>query len=88
MVHVIDSLPELYPKLEAWMENEFMEEGNTTIITLFACLTTVLHRWLSQIIATSLVYLHHSSSSCPSLYNLSFRVIGPTTLARIASHVL
>jgi len=34
MVHAIDSLPELYPKLEAWVENVFMEEGNATILTL------------------------------------------------------
>ncbi|XP_014516535.1 ERAD-associated E3 ubiquitin-protein ligase component HRD3A [Vigna radiata var. radiata] len=43
MVHVIDSLPELYPKLEAWVENVLMEEGNATILTLFACLITVLY---------------------------------------------
>uniref|UniRef100_A0A0R0IHE0 DOD-type homing endonuclease domain-containing protein n=1 Tax=Glycine max TaxID=3847 RepID=A0A0R0IHE0_SOYBN len=40
---VIDSLPELYPKLEAWVENVLLEEGNATILTLFVCLLTVLY---------------------------------------------
>lgn len=40
---MIDSLPEVYPKLEAWVENVLLEEGNATIITLFACLLTVLY---------------------------------------------
>lgn len=43
LVHVIDSLPELYPKLEAWVENVLLEEGNATILTLFVCLLTVLY---------------------------------------------
>ncbi|KAL3022118.1 hypothetical protein AAZX31_05G231800 [Glycine max] len=43
MVQVIDSLPELYPKLEAWVENVLLEEGNATILTLFVCLLTVLY---------------------------------------------
>ncbi|MCD7452771.1 hypothetical protein HAX54_018073 [Datura stramonium] len=34
-VHVIDSLPEVYPKVEAWVEDVLMEEGNATILTLF-----------------------------------------------------
>ncbi|XP_027125942.1 ERAD-associated E3 ubiquitin-protein ligase component HRD3A isoform X1 [Coffea arabica] len=43
MVEFIDSLPELYPKVEAWVEDMIMEEGNATILTLFACLLTVLY---------------------------------------------
>ncbi|KAL1365973.1 hypothetical protein HN51_013901 [Arachis hypogaea] len=43
LVHLIDSLPEVYPKLEAWVENVLLEEGNATILTLFACLLTVLY---------------------------------------------
>ncbi|OMP10128.1 Sel1-like protein [Corchorus olitorius] len=43
LVHLIDSLPEVYPKLEAWVENVLMEEGNATILTLFVCLLTVLY---------------------------------------------
>ncbi|KAJ8553491.1 hypothetical protein K7X08_024169 [Anisodus acutangulus] len=43
LVHVIDSLPELYPKVEAWGEDVLMEEGNATILTLFVCLLTVLY---------------------------------------------
>lgn len=42
-VHVIDSLPEFYPKIEAWVENVILEEGNATILTLFVCLLTVLY---------------------------------------------
>ncbi|KAL3529127.1 hypothetical protein ACH5RR_008449 [Cinchona calisaya] len=43
MVDFIDSLPELYPKVEAWVEDVIMEEGNATILTLFVCLLTVLY---------------------------------------------
>ncbi|KAK0586577.1 hypothetical protein LWI29_009094 [Acer saccharum] len=43
LVRVIDSLPELYPKVEAWVENVLLEEGNATILTLFVCLLTVLY---------------------------------------------
>ncbi|XP_073159243.1 ERAD-associated E3 ubiquitin-protein ligase component HRD3A [Henckelia pumila] len=43
LVDVIDSLPELHPKVEAWIENVIMEEGNATILTLFVCLLTVLY---------------------------------------------
>ncbi|CAA2974563.1 ERAD-associated E3 ubiquitin- ligase component HRD3A [Olea europaea subsp. europaea] len=43
LVHVIDSLPDFYPKVEAWVENVIMEEGNATILTLFVCLLTVLY---------------------------------------------
>ncbi|CAL1369663.1 unnamed protein product [Linum trigynum] len=43
MVDMIDSLPEVYPKVEAWVENVIMEEGNATILTLFVCLLTVLY---------------------------------------------
>ncbi|CAA0830183.1 ERAD-associated E3 ubiquitin-protein ligase component HRD3A [Striga hermonthica] len=43
LVDVIDSLPEVYPKVEAWVENVIMEEGNATILTLFVCLLTVLY---------------------------------------------
>ncbi|KAJ0105711.1 hypothetical protein Patl1_19607 [Pistacia atlantica] len=43
MVHIIDSLPEVYPKVEAWVDNVILEEGNATILTLFLCLLTVLY---------------------------------------------
>ncbi|KAK8503969.1 hypothetical protein V6N12_019136 [Hibiscus sabdariffa] len=43
LVRVIDSLPEVYPRVEAWVENVIMEEGNATILTLFVCLLTVLY---------------------------------------------
>ncbi|KAJ6977025.1 ERAD-associated E3 ubiquitin-protein ligase component HRD3A [Populus alba] len=43
MVHVIDSLPGVYPKIKAWVENIILEEGNAAILTLFACLLTVLY---------------------------------------------
>ncbi|GAA0179701.1 ubiquitin-protein ligase [Lithospermum erythrorhizon] len=43
LVHLIDSLPEVYPKVEAWVEDVLMEEGNATILTLFVCLLTVLY---------------------------------------------
>lgn len=42
-VHVIDSLPEVYPRLEAWVEDVLLEEGNATILTLVVCLLTVLY---------------------------------------------
>lgn len=40
---MIDSLPDLYPKVEEWVEDVILEEGNATILTLFACLLTVLY---------------------------------------------
>ena len=40
---MIDSLPEVYPKVETWVENVILEEGNATILTLFVCLLTVLY---------------------------------------------
>ncbi|PON79152.1 Eukaryotic elongation factor 2 kinase [Trema orientale] len=43
LVHFIDSLPEAYPKVEEWVENVLLEEGNATILTLFVCLITVLY---------------------------------------------
>ncbi|KAL5054634.1 hypothetical protein RYX36_035316 [Vicia faba] len=43
LVQIIDYLPDVYPKLEAWVENVLLEEGNATILTLFACLLTVLY---------------------------------------------
>ncbi|KAL0441960.1 UNVERIFIED_CONTAM: ERAD-associated E3 ubiquitin-protein ligase component HRD3A [Sesamum radiatum] len=39
-IDMIDSLPEVYPKVEAWVEDVIMEEGNATILTLFLCLLT------------------------------------------------
>ena len=42
-MHFIDSLPEAYPKVEEWVENVLLEEGNATILTLFVCLITVLY---------------------------------------------
>ncbi|CAL4930209.1 unnamed protein product [Urochloa decumbens] len=43
MVRFIDSLPEIYPVFEEWVEDVLMDEGNATILTLFACLVTVLY---------------------------------------------
>ncbi|CAA7043144.1 unnamed protein product [Microthlaspi erraticum] len=43
MVQVLDSLPEVYPKVEEWVENVVLEEGNATILTLILCLITVLY---------------------------------------------
>jgi SEL1 protein len=43
LVHFIDSLPEVYPVVEEWVEDVLMDEGNATIFTLFACLVTVLY---------------------------------------------
>lgn len=42
-VGMIDSLLEVYPKVEVWVETVIMEEGNATILTLFVCLLTVLY---------------------------------------------
>ncbi|KAL3512171.1 hypothetical protein ACH5RR_024888 [Cinchona calisaya] len=43
MVGFIDSLPDVYPKVEAWVEDVILEEGNATILALFVCLLTVLY---------------------------------------------
>ncbi|KAK6921284.1 Sel1-like repeat [Dillenia turbinata] len=43
LVELIDSLPQIYPKVDAWVENVLLEEGNATILTLFVCLLTVLY---------------------------------------------
>ncbi|OVA01700.1 Sel1-like [Macleaya cordata] len=43
LVDMIDSLPGVYPKVEAWVEKVIMDEGNATILTLFVCLLTVLY---------------------------------------------
>ncbi|KAM1238768.1 hypothetical protein TB2_039416 [Malus domestica] len=43
LVHIIDSLPEVYPKVEEWIDTVLLEEGNATILTLFVCLLTVLY---------------------------------------------
>lgn len=42
-VGFIDSLPEMYPVVKEWVEDVLMDEGNATILTLFACLVTVLY---------------------------------------------
>lgn len=39
----MDSLPEVYPKVETWIENVVFEEGNATILTLCVCLITILY---------------------------------------------
>ncbi|CAL9054756.1 unnamed protein product [Musa banksii] len=43
LVKTIDSLPQVYPRLEAWVDEVLMDEGNVTILTLFACLLAVLY---------------------------------------------
>ncbi|KAF5176498.1 Pentatricopeptide repeat-containing protein [Thalictrum thalictroides] len=42
-VRLIDSLPELFPKVGAWVGDVVLDEGNATILTLFVCLLTVLY---------------------------------------------
>lgn len=42
-VDIIDSLPEVYPKVGAWIGDVVLDEGNATILTLFVCLLTVLY---------------------------------------------
>lgn len=43
VVDIIDSLPEVYPKVGAWIGDVVLDEGNATILTLFVCLLTVLY---------------------------------------------
>eukprot|EP00268_Persea_americana_P063187 TRINITY_DN8168_c0_g1_i2.p1 TRINITY_DN8168_c0_g1~~TRINITY_DN8168_c0_g1_i2.p1 ORF type:complete len:663 (+),score=129.14 TRINITY_DN8168_c0_g1_i2:91-2079(+) len=43
LVDSIDSLPQVFPRVEAWVENVLMDEGNATILTLVVCLMTVLY---------------------------------------------
>ncbi|KAF9592461.1 hypothetical protein IFM89_014951 [Coptis chinensis] len=43
LVDMIDSLPEVYPKVGAWIENVVLDEGNATILALCVCLMTVLY---------------------------------------------
>ncbi|KAL1802315.1 hypothetical protein ACET3Z_030962 [Daucus carota] len=43
LVDFIDSLPYVFPKVQLWVENVVLEEGNATILTLFVCLLTVLY---------------------------------------------
>ncbi|KAL5697355.1 ERAD-associated E3 ubiquitin-protein ligase component hrd3a [Ranunculus cassubicifolius] len=43
LVEFIDSLPEVYPKVGAWIGDVVLDEGNATILTLFVCLLTVLY---------------------------------------------
>ncbi|KAK1325266.1 hypothetical protein QJS10_CPA01g00393 [Acorus calamus] len=43
VVNFIDSLPELYPRAGAWIEDVLLDEGNATILTLLVCLITVLY---------------------------------------------
>ncbi|CAM8971569.1 unnamed protein product [Rhodiola kirilowii] len=43
LVELIDSLPKLFPIIEAWVQNVLLEEGNVTILTLCVCLLTVLY---------------------------------------------
>ena len=42
-VKLIDALPEIFPRIEARVEEVLMDEGNATILTLFACLLAVLY---------------------------------------------
>ncbi|WOL02583.1 hypothetical protein Cni_G11302 [Canna indica] len=43
LVKMIDSLPELYPRFKVWVDEVLLDEGNATILTLFACLLAVLY---------------------------------------------
>ncbi|ONK77710.1 uncharacterized protein A4U43_C02F9710 [Asparagus officinalis] len=43
VVNLIDSLPQVFPRVEKWVEDVVMDEGNATILTLFVCLLTVLY---------------------------------------------
>ncbi|KAG6495676.1 hypothetical protein ZIOFF_043502 [Zingiber officinale] len=54
LIKMIDSFPELYPRIEAWVNEILLDEGNATILTLFACLLAVLYlreRQRRQVIA-------------------------------------
>lgn len=64
-VRVLDSLPEVYPKVEEWVDNVVLEEGNATILTLFVCLLTVLYlrgRQRRQVVLDPLVLTWHIPS--------------------------
>lgn len=43
LVEMIDSLPGVFPRVQEWVDKVIMDEGNTTILTLFICLVTVLY---------------------------------------------
>ncbi|KAJ4750823.1 ERAD-associated E3 ubiquitin-protein ligase component HRD3 [Rhynchospora pubera] len=43
LVSFIDALPDTYPRIQEWVEGILMDEGNATILTLLACLITVLY---------------------------------------------
>ncbi|KAH0459806.1 hypothetical protein IEQ34_010469 [Dendrobium chrysotoxum] len=43
LIQVIDSLPNVFPRIEVWVEEVLLDEGNATILTLFVCLLTVLY---------------------------------------------
>lgn len=43
LVDSIDLLPQVFPRVQAWVENVLMDEGNATILTLVVCLMTVLY---------------------------------------------
>lgn len=43
LVTLIDSLPDMLPKLGKWLKKTLIDDGNVTLVTLFACLLTVLY---------------------------------------------
>ena len=40
---LIDYLPDMLPKLGKWLKKTLIDDGNVTLVTLFACLLTVLY---------------------------------------------
>ncbi|XP_057828091.2 ERAD-associated E3 ubiquitin-protein ligase component HRD3A [Cryptomeria japonica] len=43
LVALIDSLPDILPRLLEWLKKTLLDDGNVTILTLVACLLTVLY---------------------------------------------
>lgn len=43
LIHTMDLLPHVFPRIEVWVDEVLMDEGNATILTLFACFLTVLY---------------------------------------------
>ncbi|KAK4775503.1 hypothetical protein SAY87_023464 [Trapa incisa] len=75
LVHMIDSLPDVYPKVEAWVEDVLLEEGNATILTLFVCLLTVLYlrerhrRQNAAAVGVAAPFHHHNENPAAPMPN-------------------
>ena len=69
---MIDSLPEVYPKIKGWVENVILEDGNAMILALFVCLLTVLYfreqrRNVIPAVAEVGIRDHHMDHAPPAL---------------------